>query len=120
MNQRAPIFTGLATAICAALTLVSAAPAPTGTLKGRIKLTGPEPGNRVIRMGMDPMCAKLWAGRKPVDEVVVVSKDGGLENAFIKLDGSFPGAPVPAQPVLLDQKDCFYHPRVVGARVGQV
>ena len=42
------------------------------------------------------------------------------ENAFVKLDGSFPGSPVPAQPVLLDQKGCFYHPRVVGARVGQV
>jgi hypothetical protein len=120
MTRRAPIFAGLAAVICAAVTLVSAAPAPTGTLKGRIKLTGPEPGNRVIRMGSDPMCAKLWAGKQPVDEVVVVSKDGGVENAFVKLDGSFPGSPVPAQPVLLDQKNCFYHPRVVGARVGQV
>jgi hypothetical protein len=118
MTGRAPIFTGLAVAICAAATVVSAAPA--GTLKGRIKLSGPEPGNRVIRMGMDPMCAKLWAGKKPVDEVVVVSKDGGLENAFVKLDGSFPGSPVPAQPVLLDQQRCFYHPRVIGARAGQV
>ena len=98
----------------------AAAQAATGSLKGRITLSGPEPGNRVIRMGMDPMCAKLWAGKKPVDEVVVVSKDGGLENAFVKLDGSFPGTPVPAQPVLLDQQGCFYHPRVVGARVGQV
>ena len=41
-------------------------------------------------------------------------------NAFVKLDGAFPGTPVPAQPVLLDQKACFYRPRVLGARVGQV
>jgi hypothetical protein len=27
---------------------------------------------------------------------------------------------VPAQPVLLEQQGCFYHPRVLGARVGQV
>jgi len=114
-----PILTGLAVALCATVSLASAAPSA-GTLKGRIKLTGPEPGNRVIRMGMDPMCAKLWTGKRPVDEVVVVSKDGGLQNAFVKLDGSFPGSPVPSQPVLLDQQGCFYHPRLLGARVGQV
>src|SRR3978361_2247859 len=114
MTCRTPIFTGLAAAIYAAVTLSGAAPTPTGTLKGRVKLSGPEPGNRVIRMGMDPMCAKLWAGKQPVDEVVVVSKDGGLANAFVKLDGSFPVSPVPAQPVLLDQQGCFYHPRVLG------
>jgi hypothetical protein len=122
MNRRAAIITGLAIAVSAAAAIVAAAPAATGTLKGRIKLNGPDPGNRVIRMGMDPMCAKIWAGKKPgpVDEVVVTSADGGLMNAFVKLDGAFPGAPVPAQPVLLDQQACFYHPRVVGARVGQV
>jgi hypothetical protein len=110
---------GLAMAIASA-TAGTAAPAAAASLKGRIKLSGPEPGNRVIRMGMDPMCAKMWAGKRPVDEVVVVSNDGGLANAFVKLDGSFPGSPVPAQPVLLEQQGCFYHPRVIGARVGQV
>jgi hypothetical protein len=122
MMNRVTIFTGLAIAMSTAVAVVAAAPAATGTLKGRIKLSGPEPGNKVIRMGMDPMCAKMWAGKKPgpVDEVVVTSNDGGLMNAFVKLDGAFPGTPVPAQPVLLDQKACFYQPRVVGARVGQV
>jgi hypothetical protein len=118
VTRRVSLLFGLAIAIASA-TAGAAAPA-TGSLRGRIKLSGPEPGNRVIRMGMDPMCAKLWAGKKPVDEVVVVSKDGGLANAFVKLDGSFPGTPVPAQPVLLDQQGCFYHPRVIGARAGQV
>jgi hypothetical protein len=122
MTRRVSIFAGLAIGISAAVAIVSAAPAPTGTLKGRIKLNGPDPGNKVIRMGMDPMCAKMWAGKKPgpVDEVIITSNDGGLMNAFVKLDGSFPGTPVPTQPVLLDQKACFYHPRVVGARVEQV
>ena len=121
-TPRLDLHTGLAIAISAAVAIAAAAPAPTGTLKGRVKLSGEAPGNKVIRMGMDPMCAKMWAGKKPgpVDEVVVTSDDGGLMNAFVKLDGSFPGTPVPAQPVLLDQRGCFYHPRVVGARVGQV
>ena len=128
MTHRAPIFTGftsLAIAISvavAAVAIITAAPASTGTLKGRVKLLGEAPGNRVIRMGMDPMCAKMWAGKKPgpVDEVVSTSDDGGLMNAFVKLDGSFPKTPVPTQPVLIDQSGCFFHPRVVGARAGQV
>ena len=33
---------------------LSAAAAEGGTLRGRIKLHGKRPGNRVIRMGMDP------------------------------------------------------------------
>lgn len=116
------VLAGSALAVAASVALASAAPAATGTLKGRVKLSGEAPGNRVIRMGMDPMCAKMWAGKKPgpVDEVVATSDDGGLMNAFVKLEGTFPGTPVPAQPVLLDQKTCFYQPRVVGARVGQI
>ena len=127
MTHRAAIVagvTGLAIAISAAVAIAAAAPAPagTGTLRGRVKLSGDAPGNRVIRMGMDPMCAKMWAGKKPgpVDEVVVTSDDGGLMNAFVKVEGTFPKTPVPAQPVVIDQSGCFYHPRVVGARVDQV
>jgi hypothetical protein len=96
------------------------AAAATGTLKGRIRVTGKVPGNTVIRMGMDPMCARQYVGKRPVDEVVVTSDDGGLMNAFVKLDGSFSKTPIPAQPVLVDQSGCFYRPRVVGARVGQL
>ncbi len=125
MTERASIFTSLAVTIFTTVAAVAggaSAEAATGTLKGRVKLTGEAPGNRVVRMGMDPACAKMWAGQKPgpVDEVVVTSDDGGLMNAFVKLDGSFPGTPVPAQPVLIDQRGCFYRPRVVGARAGQV
>ena len=122
MTRRASFFSGLAIAISAAVAALPAAPPATGTLKGRVKLSGEAPGNRVIRMGMDPMCARMWAGKKPgpVDEVVVTSDDGGLMNAFVKVEGSFPGTPVPSQPVVLDQTACFYRPRVVGIRVGQV
>ncbi len=116
------VFAASALAVSAAAVLASAAPDATGTLKGRVKLSGEAPGNRVIRMGMDPMCAKMWAGKKPgpVDEVVATSDDGGLMNVFVKLEGAFPGTPVPAQPVVIDQKACFYLPRVIGARVGQM
>jgi plastocyanin len=98
----------------------AAAQASTGTIKGRISVSGKLPGNPVIRMGMDPMCARINAGKRVVDEVVVASADGSLANAFVKLDGSFPRTPVPVEPVTIDQRGCIYLPRVVGARVGQV
>ena len=82
--------------------------------------TGPEPGNRVIRMGMDPMCAAANTGKRPINEVYLVGDNNGLGNVFVKVEGSFPATPVPAQPVEIDQTACLYVPRMVGARVGQV
>lgn len=93
----------------------------TGKIKGSVRLNGKPPGNVVIRMGMDPMCAKMYAGKRPVDEVVVVtSAAGGLANVFVKLEGRFPPTAVPSQPVVVDQRGCFYVPRMLGARIGQV
>jgi len=97
----------------------AAAPANVGTIKGRIRLTGKPPGNPVIRMRVDPMCAKVNAGKLVVQETVVTSADGGLADVFVRVQGSFSSTPVPAEPVTIDQRACIYTPRVVGARVGQ-
>jgi plastocyanin len=90
-----------------------------GAIKGHIRVNGKVPGNPVIRMGMDPMCAALNAGKRPIQEIVAATADGSLANVFVSLQGSFPAAPVPAEPVTIDQRACVYVPRVVGARVGQ-
>ncbi|MEO5742216.1 MAG: carboxypeptidase regulatory-like domain-containing protein [Vicinamibacterales bacterium] len=90
-----------------------------GAIKGHIRVNGKLPGNPIIRMGMDPMCAKLNAGTRPVQEIVAAAADGSLANAFVSVRGSFPASPVPAAPVTIDQRACVYVPRVVGARVGQ-
>jgi plastocyanin len=91
----------------------------TGTIKGHVRLTGKLPGNPIIRMGMDPMCSKMNAGKQIIQEYVAASIDGSLANVFVRLQGNFPQTPVSAQPVLIDQRGCMYAPRVVGARVGQ-
>jgi hypothetical protein len=91
----------------------------TGTIKGHVKLTGKLPGNRIIRMGMDPMCAKMNAGKQVLQEYYAVSIDGSIGNVFVRLQGNFKDTPVPTQPVTLDQKGCIYTPRVIGMRVGQ-
>jgi plastocyanin len=71
-------------------------------------------------MGMDPKCADLNRGQRRVQELVLVGADGGLANAFVKLQGPVAGGgAIPSTPVVLDQQGCFYTPRVLGARVGQ-
>jgi plastocyanin len=94
-------------------------PPGSGAISGRIHLTGPTPGNPVIRMGADPLCSRLNRGNRVTQEAVAASADGSLANVFITLDGSFPESAVPNTPVTLDQAGCVYAPRVVGVRVGQ-
>jgi plastocyanin len=94
----------------------------TGTIKGRVKLSGPAPPNPPIRMGADPLCAKLAreSGKRPIQEFVVVDATGGVANAFVELQGTFANVPAaPADPVVITQRGCVYSPRVVGIRVGQ-
>jgi len=100
-------------------TPVAAQAGGTGTIVGHVRLTGPAPANPLIRMGRDPICAKLNSGTRPVQQIVVRSADGGLLNAFVELQGTFPNTPVPSDPVVINQRNCQYVPRVVGARVGQ-
>ena len=59
-------------------------------------------------------------GSRPVPAYVV--GDGGtLANVFVYVKSGLEGRsfPVPAEPVVLDQQQCWYVPRVVGVRVGQ-
>jgi len=96
--------------------------AGTGTIKGLVKLTGPAPANPPIRMGADPLCAKLTreSGKRPIQEFVVTDGKGGLANAFVELQGTFTNVPAaPKDPVVIRQQGCVYSPRVVGIRVGQ-
>lgn len=105
--------------IAGAAARASAAQAGRGTIKGHVKLMGKLPGNPIIRMGMDPMCARMNAGKRVIQDTVAATIDGSLANVFVKLDGSFPQTPVPAEPVTLDQRGCIYAPRMIGMRVGQ-
>jgi len=70
-------------------------------------------------MGMDPMCSKMNAGKRVIQQYFVATIDGSLANVFVRLKGNVPQTPIPSQPVVIDQQACVYTPRVVGARVGQ-
>jgi len=110
----------LSLVVCLAFAGVVAAQANTGTIKGHVHLSGKLPGNPIIRMGMDPMCSKINAGKRILQEYVVATVDGSLANVFVRLQGNVPQTPISTQPVIIDQRGCVYAPRVVGVRAGQV
>ena len=110
----------LSLVVCLAFAGAAAAQATTGTIKGHVRLSGKLPGNPIIRMGMDPMCSKINAGKRILQEYVVATVDGSLANVFVRLQGNVPQTPISTQPVIIDQRGCVYAPRVVGVRAGQV
>jgi plastocyanin len=120
------LFVSVSAAAIALLLAATAQVAPvaaqggTGTIEGRVRLAGPARANSLIRMGLDPLCARLQGATKPRQEITLRSADGGLANVFVALEGTFPATAVPSTPVVINQRKCMYVPRVVGARVGQV
>ena len=122
MKQTLSFLTTAAAAILVALGTTSTSisgQGGTGTITGHVHYMGPTPVNPIIRMGADPRCNKLYVGKRPTSPTFVVGADGAFANVLVNLDGSFPATPPSTMPVVLDQKDCQYVPRVVAARVGQ-
>src|SRR5213075_2931958 len=119
MQHKLCVAALLAAALC--LTADHASAQTTGTIVGHIRLKGPGSANPVIRMGADPMCGKMNAGKRPLQEIVKMGPDGTLVNAFVYVTGNVPAAAGGNKnpPVVLEQKDCLYSPRVVGVQAGQ-
>jgi plastocyanin len=90
-----------------------------GTIKGRVLFTGPLTRNPLITMGADPNCVKINAATKVHQELVIVNPNGTLANVLVTIAGEVPGAAVPKTPVVIEQRGCIYHPRMVAAMVGQ-
>ena len=93
-------------------------PATAGSITGRISFEGTPPAPTPIKMASDPYCEQQGAA---VTETVVVAADGGLMNVFVYVKDGLGDLrfPVPATPVVLDQKSCRYVPHVFGVQVGQ-
>jgi hypothetical protein len=91
-----------------------------GYVTGTVSLTGTAPRPTLIDMMADPACYET--NPNPHTEFFVVA-DGRLADALIyvkagtALDGlSFE---TPATSIVLDQRGCFYVPRVLGVQVNQ-
>ena len=96
-----------------------AAPALAGDVVGTVTYTGKVPNLKPIAMNADPTCASKHSTPVP-SEVLVLGGGNTMANVMVRVKGPVKGSfPVPAQPVVIDQKGCQYHPHVLGIRVGQ-
>jgi plastocyanin len=95
-------------------------PSTAGTVTGTIRFTGRKPPRKAIDMSGDPPCAAAHHG-KAYDESVVVNTNGTLANVFIYVKTGLEGRKfeIPATPVTIDQKGCWFRPRVLGIQTGQ-
>ncbi|MBY0416327.1 MAG: urate hydroxylase PuuD [Bdellovibrionales bacterium] len=85
-------------------------------VKGVITFTGTPPQGKKLTL---PGGCKT-SGPSFSNEVMV--NNGKVENVLVRVTKGLEGKSfkdVPAEPVVLDQKNCIYHPRVAAARVGQ-
>lgn len=86
-----------------------------GSIKGTVIYEGEAPVRAPVRRDADPYCAKT----PKVDDDVIVTK-GKLKDVLVRIkNGTMGTHATPAAPVVLDQKDCTYVPRVVGVMPGQ-
>ena len=95
------------------------APAAGGTsITGKVSFEGTAPAPEKVKTSADPKCQQMHP--TGLEKKTVDVKDGGLAHAFVWLKSGVTGnAPGPADPVVLDQQGCEYHPHVVGVRTGQ-
>jgi plastocyanin len=96
------------------------APTGGGSIAGTVKFTGTPPANPTIDMSEEPVCKAKYTGT-PTDPQVVVT-DGKLANVFIYVKSGLPAGQkyaVPAEPAVIDQQGCLYHPRSFGVMTGQ-
>jgi plastocyanin len=91
------------------------------TLTGKAFFQGTPSEPKRIRMDADPKCAALYLRRPFHLQEVVAGKDGELASVFIYIKSGLEGKrfEAPKEAVVLDQKDCWYAPRVFGIQVNQ-
>jgi plastocyanin len=93
---------------------VAYADPPAGSIHGTVIFEGDPPTQPTLKRDGEPKCSQAR-----VDEAVVVTH-GKLRDVVVRIkNGTMGKHDAPKQPVLLDQKDCMYAPRVVGIVAGQ-
>lgn len=96
-------------------------PSTAASISGQIRFTGKPEQAVVIDMDQDPECKKLYKDGRRENQLVVINPDGTLANTFIYLKSGFEGKTFepPTTPVRIDQKGCWFQPRVIGMQAGQ-
>ncbi|HYR90056.1 MAG TPA: carboxypeptidase regulatory-like domain-containing protein [Terriglobia bacterium] len=88
---------------------------PTGRIHGIVRFKGNKPRAAVETINQD----QKTCGENHSVPRLVLSKNDGVQRAFVYLDGVASVQDLrPRQPVLIDQKDCQYAPQAVTVPVG--
>jgi hypothetical protein len=103
------LFTGAAV-------LASGVAFAAGSVTGTIAYNGTPPKVEKLKRKSDPFCAK----KEMDDETVLLSKDGkALQNVVVRVKNAPAATTKMTDPVIIDQHDCMYRPRVTAAMEGQ-
>ncbi len=86
-----------------------------GTMKGRVKVTGTIPQDETF----SPTKDKAHCGETMQREKYVISAEGGVRYATVMIQGITKGKAASTDVVLVDNKNCAFHPHVQVAAVGQ-
>ncbi len=95
-------------------------PHTAGVLTGKISFTGKKPPRKKIDMEEDPQCSGMHKNGM-YDESLVVNPNRTLANVFVYVKEGLAGKvfETPSTPVIIDQKGCWFAPRVLGIQIGQ-
>jgi len=105
--------------VLAVLLLISSGPlahadAPKGSIKGTVLFEGEPPERAKLVRDSDPYCNKT----EKLSEDFVVTK-GKLKDVLVRIKVGTAGKhAAPSAPVVIDQQQCMYTPRVVGVMAG--
>lgn len=89
--------------------------AATGSIKGVVIFEGEAPDRTPLVRDTDPYCQRT----PKLAEDIIVTKNK-LRDVLVRIKNGTGGKhAAPAQPVVLDQQECMYRPRVVGMIAGQ-
>ena len=92
--------------------------AGSGSIAGKVSFEGSPDAPQKVKLSADAKCAAMH--KDGLERQNIKVKDGGLKDALVYVKSGVSGSyPAPAEPVLLDQQGCDYHPHMLAMQAGQ-
>jgi len=111
---------GLMAVVALFLPMSSFAGPESGTVSGKVTLSGSALKPKPLDLSKEPECAKMHASNPLLPENVVTGSGNALRNVVLYISaGDSESVPTPATPVSYDQQGCHYTTHVLAFRVGQ-
>jgi plastocyanin len=97
-----------------------AGPPSSGTITGKVTLSGAPPKSKPLDLSKEPECVKMHASNPLYPENVIVGPGNSLRNVVVYISAGASDNSVGANsPAGFDQKGCHYTTHVLALRIGQ-